>query len=150
MLRIFQEEFEDTKEVIRIRLSTDKTKTKRRRTKGQIIIKYCIINKWFVTPTLMPHSYKLIDWLLSMKRIAVIIITITSLEIINHDGKVRVMVFNATFNNIAVIWWRSVLLVEETGVPRENYRPVTSRWQILSHNVLTSTSRHERDSNSHL
>jgi hypothetical protein len=63
-----------------------------------------------------------------MKRIAVIIITITSLEIINHDGKrVRVMVFNATFNNIAVIWWRSVLLVEETGVPRENYRPVTSR-----------------------
>ena len=29
------------------------------------------------------------------------------------------MVFNATFNNI------SVLLVKETGVPRENHRPVT-------------------------
>jgi hypothetical protein len=27
------------------------------------------------------------------------------------------MVFNATFNNISVILWRSVLLVEETGVP---------------------------------
>jgi hypothetical protein len=27
---------------------------------------------------------------------------------------VRVMVFNATFNNISVIPWRSVLLVEET------------------------------------
>ena len=27
------------------------------------------------------------------------------------------MVFNATFNNISVISWRSVLLVEETGVP---------------------------------
>ena len=27
---------------------------------------------------------------------------------------VRVMVFNATFNNISVILWRSVLLVEET------------------------------------
>jgi hypothetical protein len=26
------------------------------------------------------------------------------------------MVFNATFNNISVISWRSVLLVEETGV----------------------------------
>jgi hypothetical protein len=26
-------------------------------------------------------------------------------------------VFNATFNNISVISWRSVLLVEETGVP---------------------------------
>ena len=29
------------------------------------------------------------------------------------------MVFNATFNNISVISWRSVLLVEETGVPGE-------------------------------
>jgi hypothetical protein len=27
------------------------------------------------------------------------------------------MVFNATFINISVISWRSVLLVEETGVP---------------------------------
>ena len=29
------------------------------------------------------------------------------------------MVFNATFNNIPVISWRSVLLVKETGVPGE-------------------------------
>jgi hypothetical protein len=29
------------------------------------------------------------------------------------------MVFNTTFNNISVISWQSVLLVEETGVPRE-------------------------------
>jgi hypothetical protein len=35
--------------------------------------------------------------------------------------RVRVMVFNATFNNISVISWRSVLLVEETG---ENHPPV--------------------------
>ena len=27
--------------------------------------------------------------------------------------------FNVTFNNISVISWRSVLLVEETGVPGE-------------------------------
>ena len=33
---------------------------------------------------------------------------------------VRVMVFNATFNNISVISWWSVLLVEETGVHGEN------------------------------
>jgi hypothetical protein len=32
-----------------------------------------------------------------------------------------VMVFNATFNNISVISWLSVLLVEETGVAGENY-----------------------------
>ena len=30
------------------------------------------------------------------------------------------MVFNTTFNNISVISWRSVLLVEETRVPRKN------------------------------
>jgi hypothetical protein len=30
------------------------------------------------------------------------------------------MVFNATFNNIAVISWQSVLLVEKTRVPGEN------------------------------
>jgi hypothetical protein len=33
----------------------------------------------------------------------------------------RVMVFNTTFNNISVISWLSVLLVEETGVPGENH-----------------------------
>ena len=38
------------------------------------------------------------------------------------------MVFNVTFNNIPVILWQSVLLVEETGVPREN-RPVASHCQ---------------------
>ena len=39
---------------------------------------------------------------------------------------VRVMVFNATFNNISVISWWSVVLVEETGVPGENHQPVAS------------------------
>jgi hypothetical protein len=32
----------------------------------------------------------------------------------------RVIVFNATLNNISVILWWSLLLVEETGVPGEN------------------------------
>jgi hypothetical protein len=35
--------------------------------------------------------------------------------------RIRVMVNNATFNNISVISWRSVLLVEEKGVPGENH-----------------------------
>jgi hypothetical protein len=30
------------------------------------------------------------------------------------------MVSNATFNNISVVSWRSVLLLGETGVPGEN------------------------------
>ena len=35
-------------------------------------------------------------------------------------GLVWFIVFNATFNNISVIKWQSVLLVEETSVPGEN------------------------------
>jgi hypothetical protein len=36
------------------------------------------------------------------------------------------MVFNATFNNVSIISWQSVLLVKETGVPGESY------WQLKS------------------
>jgi hypothetical protein len=36
------------------------------------------------------------------------------------------MVFNATFNQISVIWWLSVLLREETRLPGENHRPAAS------------------------
>jgi len=53
------------------------------------------------------------------------------MEKIEIDGLVwRFMVFYATFNNISVISWRSVLLVEETG---ENHWPVASHWQTLSY-----------------
>jgi hypothetical protein len=50
------------------------------------------------------------------------------------------MVFNATFNNISAISWRSVLLVEEIGVPSTCRKSLTN----LSHNVVSST----RSSNS--
>ena len=49
------------------------------------------------------------------------------------------MVFNTTFNNISVISWWSVLLVEETGEPGENHWPVASHWQTLSNEVVSST-----------
>jgi hypothetical protein len=41
------------------------------------------------------------------------------------------MELNATFNNISVISWRSVVLVEETGVLGENHRHVAMilRWK---------------------
>jgi len=45
------------------------------------------------------------------------------------------VVFNATFSNISVISWRSVLLEEETG---ENHRPVESHYTTLSHKVVSS------------
>ena len=43
------------------------------------------------------------------------------------------MVFNATFNNISVILWWSVLLMEETG---ENHRPDTNHSHKLYHIML--------------
>jgi hypothetical protein len=47
------------------------------------------------------------------------------------------MVFNATFNNISVILWRSVLLVEEPEFRRKP--PAISYWQTLWHNVASNT-----------
>ena len=51
---------------------------------------------------------------------------------------VCLVVFNATFNNISVISWQSVLLVEETGGSGENHRPVASHWQIYHIMLYTS------------
>jgi hypothetical protein len=46
------------------------------------------------------------------------------------------MVFNATFNNISATSWQSVLLVEETRVPKENHRPATLVTDKLYHIML--------------
>jgi len=54
-----------------------------------------------------------------------------------HFYRVMAMVFNATINNISVILWWSVLLLEETGVPGENHWLAASHWQTLSHNVVS-------------
>ena len=45
------------------------------------------------------------------------------------------MMLNDTFNNISVISWWSVLLVEETEVPKGNLRPAANHWQTLLLNV---------------
>ena len=39
---------------------------------------------------------------------------------------VRVIVFNAIFNNISALSWQSILLVGEADAPGENHRPVLS------------------------
>jgi hypothetical protein len=49
------------------------------------------------------------------------------------------MVFNAIFNNISVISWRSVTSVEEIRVPAGNHRPAASHCQMLSYNAVLST-----------
>ena len=63
-------------------------------------------------------------------------------------GGGRGMVFGTTFKNISIISWQSFLLMEEKGV---NHRPVTNHLiQTLSHNVVSSTPRHEWNLNSQL
>jgi hypothetical protein len=66
---------------------------------------------------------------------------------------VRVMVFNAIFNNISVISWRSVLLVEETRMPRLNlvgkkYQRCsfgTKAYLLLQKTILRTPTRHQFD-----
>jgi hypothetical protein len=44
----------------------------------------------------------------------------------NEWVMVMVYMYKATFNNISDISWQSILLMEETRLPGENHRPVTS------------------------
>jgi hypothetical protein len=55
--------------------------------------------------------------------------------------RIRLVMFNATFNNISVISWRSVLLVDESRVPGDNHWPAASHWQTLLHNVVSKVPR---------
>ena len=42
------------------------------------------------------------------------------------------MVVNATFNNVSAISWQSVLLVEETGVPKKkNQLPTDKFYHVM-------------------
>ena len=61
------------------------------------------------------------------------------------------MMFNTTFNNLSGTKMYIVgvsFIGGRTGIPGENHRPVTSHLQTLSHDVVSSTPRHEWGSNS--
>ena len=71
-----------------------------------------------------------LEWIIDRVREGVIILPMLKYPMNNGLG---FKVLYATFNNISVISWRSVLLVEETGVSVKNHRPVANHWQTLSH-----------------
>ena len=57
---------------------------------------------------------------------------LTKLYIILKELVLWFMVFNATFNNISVISWRSDLMVEETRVSGEIHRPDKSLTNFIT------------------
>jgi hypothetical protein len=59
----------------------------------------------------------------------------------NEGGGGCVMVFNATFNNISVISWRSVLLVEDNRVHKENHRPLKKDKEMKAAHYLICNIR---------
>ena len=55
--------------------------------------------------------------------------------IFSHDEHLfhfRLLLFNTIFNNTSIISWQSIILMEETGVFRENNTLPASYWQTLS------------------
>jgi hypothetical protein len=55
-----------------------------------------------------------------------------------------------TIDNIAALSCRQALIVDETQVPRENYRLKARHLQFCSRKVLSSAPPYERESNSQL
>jgi len=91
---------------------------------GRIVDHHCLMFKPLYRPCLryeeQHYLYNSIDWKPEGKRKVGQPNTIWR-KTIGGWFMAWFRVFNATFNNISDISWRSVLLVEETGVPGENH-----------------------------
>ena len=53
-------------------------------------------------------------------------VLVSQIILMDLSFRFRLMVVNTTFNNISVILWRSILLVEKNRVPGENHQPAAS------------------------
>ena len=73
----------------------------------------------------LPNYFSLLDYIINFSMFWVFFLVLI-VCLLHYIAKIKtmsvcVMVFNATFNNISVISWRSVLLVKESGGPGENH-----------------------------
>ena len=89
---------------------------------------------WFISTLIKALNWIELNWI-DISPVSFVKTLWWKCHVMSHLGfligtSVRVMVFNATFNNISVILWRSVLFVEETRVPGENHWPAASHWQL--------------------
>jgi hypothetical protein len=104
---------------------------------GEII--HCAVNitflpifAWFF---ILPLLFEL---LFSKRFVGGLMSYLCNLCLFVHSRLFDFFVLNATFSNILAISWRSVLVVEEAGVPGENHRQWASNWLTLS---LAAASR---------
>ena len=97
----------------------------------------CPVNDLLTNHAQQPDCHALfpVSWQLKIKTFSIVIVIKICLSLSNRKDnltpmlmfivvkliRVMVMVFNATFNNISVISWQLVLLLEETGVHGENH-----------------------------
>ena len=94
----------------------------------------CVIVPYFWTKKLYPGNIikKKLCYISLEKKIYINLILCVWRIKCKSNHSVMVMVFNANFNDIAVISWRSALLLEETGVPEEKHWPVTHRKSLTN------------------
>jgi hypothetical protein len=85
----------------------------------------CIEWYWSLSSQSLPLRIKYCEQVLFMKmENSLSLVPIIDILWSFSFTRLGVVVFHATFNNNSVISWRSVVLLEETGVPGLNYRPV--------------------------
>ena len=95
---------------------------------------YCCSSFWKVQRHLHHHTKKLIMNIKIKMTVSIINTTWCSTWCTtwNYICSFVWLELIATLNNISVISWRSVLLVEEAKVSLENHRPWTGNWPTLS------------------
>ena len=89
-------------------------------------------------------------YIMNIKCLVYLILSIDQHLAPSHWGGLWCLMPLSTMFQLSVISWWSVLLVKVTGVPEENHWPISSHWQTLSHNVVSSPPRYEQGSNSQL